>query len=262
MLVNQPYAHYVRGNLLTGHYCGAELHQQRKILFLGLGSIYEVLRHKLKYGQFPHVIPVGGSSPLGVIGYVNAAFELKEQILAGEVPEPDRIYVALGSAGTAVGLALGLKAGELKSRVISVRVAREKWANVRRMVKLFHETNSMLCSSDSSFPKIEFSEKDVDIRHDFLGQGYALFTEEGMEAVTRAENREKIKLDGTYTGKAFAALIDDVEKRDLKDKVMLFWNTYNSRDLSRFINAVDYRKLPRCFHRYFEEEVQPLERDS
>lgn len=261
MLMPQPNAHYVRVNLLMGHYCGAELHQERKILSLRLATVREVLRQKLRYGHSPLLIPVGGSSPLGVIGSVNAAFELKEQIVAGEIPEPDRIYVALGSGGTAVGLLLGVRAAGLKSRVISVRVAGEKWANVSRIGKLFHETNSMLCSLDSSFPEIRFAEKDIDIRHDFLGPGYALFTEQGMEAVTRAENTEGIKLDGTYTGKTFAALIDDVERPDLKDKVVLFWNTYNSRDLSRVIDAVDYRKLPRCFHRYFEEEVQPLERD-
>jgi len=262
MLMPQPNAHYVRRNLLMSHYCGAELHQHRNIPFLTVGTIYQLLRHKLKYGCFPQIIPAGGSSPLGVTGFVNAAFEFKEQIVRGEMPEPDCIYVVLGTMGTAVGLILGLKAANLKSRVISVRVVDEKFGNVRKMVKLFHETNSFLCSLDPSFPKFEFSEKDIDIKHSFFGQRYALFTEEGMEAVTRMEKSEGIKLDGTYTGKAFAALIDDVEKQDLRDKVVLFWNTYNSRDFSAAITTVDYRRLPRCFHRYFEEEVQPLDRRS
>jgi len=100
----------------------------------------------------------------------------------------------------------------------------------------------------------------MDIRHDFFGQQYALFTEVEMEAVNRVEKTEGIKLDGTYTGKAFAALIDDVKKQDLTDKVLLFWNTYNSRDFSDDIATVDYRQLPLCLHRYFEEEVQPLDR--
>ena len=69
-----------------------------------------------------------------------------------------------------------------------------------------------------------------------------------------------IKLEGTYTGKTFAALIDDAKKSSLRDKVVLFWNTYNSRDFSETIAAIDYHQLPRCFHRYFEEEVQQMER--
>ncbi len=260
MLMPQPNAHYVRRNLLMSHYCGAELHQHRNIPFLAIGTIYQLLRHKLKYGQFSQIIPPGGSSPLGTIGYVNAAFELKQQIIAGELPEPDRIYVALGSMGTAVGLMLGLRAANIKSRVISVRVVDKKYADERKMVKLFHKANSFLHSLDPSFQRFELSEKDIEIRHGFFGQKYALFTEEGMEAVERMGKNEGIKLEGTYTGKALAGLIDDVKKQDLRDKAVLFWNTYNSRDFSKDIAAIDYHQLPQCFHRYFEQEVQPLDK--
>jgi hypothetical protein len=82
-----------------------------------------------------------------------------------------------------------------------------------------------------------------------------------MEAVALMERYGSIKLEGTYTGKAFAALIDDGKKSILRDKIILFWNTYNSLDFSKAIATIDYHQLPRCFHRYFEEEVQPLERE-
>ncbi len=262
MLMTQPNAYYVRNNLLMSHYCGAELHQHRNVPLLAIGTSYQLLRHKLKSGRSPYVITAGGSSPLGVIGFVNAAFELKEQIMEGTMPEPDFIYVALGTMGTAVGLILGLKAANLKSRVVSVRVVDEKFANVIEMIKLFHKTNSLLYSLDPSFPKLEFSERDMDIRHEFFGQQYALFTKEGMEAVSYMEKCEGIKLDGTYTGKAFACLIDDAKKQQLRNKVILFWNTYNSRDFSDILSAVDYHQLPRCFHYYFENEVQPLDKHS
>lgn len=130
------------------------------------------------------------------------------------------------------------------------------------MVKLFYETNSFFHYLDPSFPIFEFSRRDIDIRQEFFGQQYALFTEKGMKAVTRMEKNQGIKLEGTYTGKTLAALIDDVEKKDLRNKVVLFWNTYNSRDFSDVISTVDYHQLPRCFHRYFEKEVQPLDRCS
>jgi len=266
MLIHQPNAHYVRHNLLMSHYCGAELHLYPNIpVIMPLTTplvAYQLLRHRLKYGRSPQVIPTGGSSPLGVIGFVNAAFELKEQIMKGEMPEPDYIYVAAGTTGTAVGLMLGLRAANLKSRVISVRVTGENLANSTKMVKLIRRTNYLLHSLDMSFPELEFSEVDTDFRHNFFGQQYALFTKEGMEAVNRMKESEGIKLDGTYTGKAFAALIDDVNKQDLRDKVVLFWNTLNSRDFSDAIATVDYHQLPGCFHRYFEEEVQPLDRHS
>jgi D-cysteine desulfhydrase len=262
MLIPQPNAHYVRSNILMSHYFKAELHQYQNMRFLTLGKIYQLLRHRLKNGKFPQVIPLGGTSPLGTIGYINAAFELKEQIMEGKMPEPDFIYVALGTMGTVVGLILGLKATHLKSRVISVLVADEKFIHLKKMTKLFYKTNSLLHSLDSSFPKFVFSEKDQHMRRDFFGRGYACFTKEGMSAITRMEQSEGIKLDGTYTGKALTALIEDAKKQYFNDKVVLFWNTYNSKDFSEVKSNVDYRQLPRCFHRYFEEEVQPLDKNT
>ena len=129
------------------------------------------------------------------------------------------------------------------------------------MIGLINETNSLLCSLDASFPKFEFSETDVDIRHDYVGQRYALFTDEGMEAVSLMGECEGIRLDGTYTGKTLAALKHDARSGSLRGKTVLFWNTVNSRDFSDDISGLDYHDLPRPFHRYFEEEVQPLDRD-
>ncbi|MDD5288161.1 MAG: pyridoxal-phosphate dependent enzyme [Dehalococcoidales bacterium] len=265
MLVSQPNAHYVRRNLLMSYHSGAELHQYPNIPFATplatLAVTYQLLRHKLKRRQLPRVIPMGGSSPLGAVGYVNAAFELKGQILRGEIPEPDYIYIASGSMGTAAGLILGLRAINIKTRVIAVRVNSDSFVNVKGLVKLIHKTNSLLSSLDPSFPQLEFSEHDIDIRHGFFGKQYALFTKEGMEAVSLMERYGGIKLEGTYTGKTFAALIDDGKKSSLKDKILLFWNTYNSLDFSEAIATIDYHQLPRCFHHYFEEEVQPLEHE-
>jgi len=71
------------------------------------------------------------------------------------------------------------------------------------------------------------------------------------------EKNEGIGLDSTYTGKAFACLLDDAGKGYLRDKVVLFWNTYNSRDFSDAIATVDCHRLPEGFHRYFERDGQP-----
>jgi len=268
MLMSQPNARYVRRNLLMSHYCGAELHlcgagleSVRNMPLVYAATIYQRLRHRLKKGRTPYFISPGGSSPLGVIGFVNAAFELRRQVTSGEIPEPERIYVACGTMGTAAGLTLGLKASRLRCRVVSVAVCSEKFANTRAMIKLIDKTNSFLFYRDASFPKFEFSEIDIAIRHDYFGKQYALFTDEGMEAVSLMRECEGIKLDGTYTGKTLAALKHDTKSGNLQGKAILFWNTVNSRDFSGAISDLDYHDLPRRFHRYFEEEVQPLDRD-
>lgn len=264
MLMPQPNANYVRKNLLMSHCCNAELH----LCGTGLDSIFnmplvrlavarEQLRHRLSDGCFPELIPPGGSSPLGAIGFVNAALELKEQILNGEIPAPDYIYVACGTMGTAAGLILGLKAANLKSKVIPVRVTGEKFVNYQRMLKLIRKTNALLHSADNSFPEFVFNPTEINIRHEYFGRGYAVFTEEGMNAVSLMKEYGGIKLEGTYTGKALAGLIGDAENSELKDRVILFWNTVNSRDFSGSIEPIDYHNLPKPFHRYFREEVQP-----
>ncbi|MCX5858901.1 MAG: pyridoxal-phosphate dependent enzyme [Proteobacteria bacterium] len=259
MFLSQPNAEYVRRNLLMGSRVGAELHYYRNMFFIFWGTLFELVKHRFSSGRFPMVVPPGGSSSRGIIGFVNAAFELKEQVEAGKLPEPDLIYVALGTMGTAVGLVLGLKAAGLKTRVIPVRVVDRKYADARNMARLLNKVNGYLSGQDHSFPRFKFSEADTGIRHDYFGDDYALFTPAGMEAVVLMEECEGIKLEGTYTGKALACLMEETRKNRGRDQVILFWNTYNSRDYSPLISGVDYHCLPRGFHRYFEEEVQPLD---
>ncbi|MFC1853539.1 1-aminocyclopropane-1-carboxylate deaminase/D-cysteine desulfhydrase [candidate division CSSED10-310 bacterium] len=259
MLLPQPNALYVRHNLLFSYHCGAELHQQRTMISLIIATVHQLLRHCLKYGRFPQIIPPGGSNALGGIGFVNAAFELKAQIENGEIPEPDRIYVALGSMSTAVGLMLGLKVLNLKSRVIPVRIVNRKIAHRKNVHRLFKKSNALLHSLDPCFPLCRLTRHDVQINHHFFGQQYALFTEKGMQAVALMQKFADLKLEGTYTGKTFAALIQDARTQDLKNKVILFWNTYNSRDFSKIIAHLNYRKLPPGLHSYFTDPVQPLD---
>jgi 1-aminocyclopropane-1-carboxylate deaminase/D-cysteine desulfhydrase-like pyridoxal-dependent ACC family enzyme len=172
MLMPQPNARYVRHNLLMSHCCGAELYRCGARLesvwnmpLVYLATIYQLLRCRLKSGSFPRLIPPGGSSPLGAIGFVNAAFELKEQIANGDMPEPEYIYVACGTMGTAAGLILGLRVANLKCRVVSVRVTGQKFVNTKRMLELIDRTNSLIHSLDVSFPIFEFSAANIDIRH-------------------------------------------------------------------------------------------------
>jgi 1-aminocyclopropane-1-carboxylate deaminase/D-cysteine desulfhydrase-like pyridoxal-dependent ACC family enzyme len=268
MLMPQPNARYVGRNLLMSYHCGAELHlcgaeleSARNSPLVYLATVYQLLRCRLKSGCFPQIIPPGGSSPTGTTGFVNAALELRKQITNGEMPEPEYIYVACGTMGTAAGLILGLKAAKLDSRVVPVRVTSEKFVNAGGMINLIDKTSSLLHSLDASFPGFGFSAADIEIRHDYFGKRYALFTKEGMEAVSLMRESEGIKLDGTYTGKTLAAIIDDAKSGSLQGKTILFWNTLNSRDFSDEISSIDYHSLPRGFHRYFETEVQPLDRD-
>jgi 1-aminocyclopropane-1-carboxylate deaminase/D-cysteine desulfhydrase-like pyridoxal-dependent ACC family enzyme len=260
ILLAQPNARYVRRNLLMSHVYGAEIHHFKSKMASYIPKTIMLLRKKVKQGKSPYTIGPGGSSPLGIIGYVNAGFELQEQVAGGSVPEPDTIFVPLGTMGTAVGLTIGLKAAGLKARVVPVRVIGERYGNREKFVRLFKKTQALILSLDPSFPRVELTDDEPDIRHDFFGGEYARFTEQGMAAIALVAKSEGIQLEGTYTGKAMAALIDHVRINGKKDEVTLFWNTYNARDFSDAIKGIDHHQLPGSFHRYFEEAVQPLDK--
>lgn len=262
LLMPQANACYVRRNLLAGYYYGARLCHYKTLEHLCIGIIGQHMRGIATNGAVTTFIPAGGSCPLGILGYVNAAMELKDQILAGQLPEPDLLYVPLGSMGTSAGLILGFKAVGLKTKVCPIRVIEESMASPKQMLRLIRDTAKLLHVSDSTFPRVDISENDLNIRNDFLGEGYARFSEKGVHAAALLKQEANIVFNGTYSAKALSALVDDARKELLTGKTVLFWNTYNSRDLSAATGNVDYHDLPKAFYRYFQEDVQPLDRTS
>ncbi|MCP3874665.1 MAG: pyridoxal-phosphate dependent enzyme, partial [Desulfobacteraceae bacterium] len=260
MLMAQPNADYVRQNLKYSHVAYSKLrhYHTKKAMYIPLAV--RMIKRFVTNGKFPYIIWPGGSAPLGTIGYVNAALELKDQIDKGLLPEPDKIYVPMGTMGTAVGLTIGLKAAGLKTQVVAVRVVEAHMGNEKKFKALYRKTLALLRSSDPEFPILTYDPGDVDITHDFFGEKYALFSKNGMAAVEFMKKKQGIQLEGTYTGKTMAALIHNATTREFKNEVVLFWNTYNSIDFSDAIKGADYKELPVAFHRYFEEDVQPLDR--
>ena len=271
MLKPESNSHELREHLLMLHHLRAEIHYYQNGPELryysdngirSLGAVMTWLQHKHSSGTFPYIIPTGGSTPVGTIGFVNAAFELKEQIDAGLMPEPDVIYVACGSNATTVGIMLGCKATGLKTKVVAVTTEPEEDNEyIDGIPQLFRETNALLHKHDPTFPLFELHEGDVTIDRRFCGPEYAVFTPEGMQAWALLKATENIKLDGVYTAKAFAAVVEDAKNQKMNDKVVLFWNTFSSSDLSGVIKNISPSDLQSCLQAYFQEDVQPLDMD-
>jgi len=260
ILAPQPNAHSVRRNLLMSLRVGAELHYCSGGQRAGEIVRREMFRRRMREDVFPAVIPPGGSSPIGIFGFVDAAFEIKEQIAAGDLPEPDCIYAACGTMGTVIGLALGLTGAGLHSKLVAVRVTDPPYTDLDKGRRLFATANALLQAADSSFPECAFPEEAFVLRHEFKGDRYGLYTPESVRAVQMMRDLSGLKIEGTYTGKAFAAIMADAAAGILSDKTVLFWNTYNGRDFSAAIAGIDYHDLPQPFHAYFEQDVQPLDR--
>lgn len=212
-----------------------------------------LLGYRLKHGHFPKLLEA--STPVGMVGYVSAGFELKAQIEQGLIPEPDLVYISLATMGTTVGLILGFKAAGLRTQVIGIddgaHVMGRKVATPLNMKKLFRETNDLLRLHDPSFPILEVSESDFHIRSGYEREKDSLLNAAGAHAMQRA-TANNLQLDEMFSANAFAALLADGEAGQLRDKTVLWWNSYNSRDFSSQIVGADYHQLPKYFHRYFE----------
>jgi len=245
----------VQRNLLLHGYYHTDLRYSPTRLLHGFGIIGECLRQKQITSKFPYFIPVGGSCPLGVLGFVNAVFELKEQILDGQLQEPDRIYVACGSAGTSAGLLLGIKAAGLKSTLIPVRIEPDFNPNTspEKIVSLAQATNILLHQADTSFPLCDISLDDIHMLDGYEGTNYGVFTTEAKQAIQLFETAESLKLDGTYTGKAASGMLADAQH--YKGQIVLFWNTYSGQDVRAITSQIDYHCLPPYLHSYFEQEI-------
>jgi D-cysteine desulfhydrase len=212
------------------------------------------LWYKQIVGSYPYFIPTGGSCPLGTIGFVDAAFELRDQIERGELPEPTYIYAALGSGGTVAGLAVGLKAAGLKSRVVAVTIEpKEKKLWYEKVVELARKTNELLCHADPTFPWTNICEHDFDLVTECAGERYAVPTPAGKQAKELLQATHAIELDTTYTAKTFAAIINDAKNRRLSpDTPLLFWHTYGVDSLPVDAQAIDYHELPVALQHYYQ----------
>jgi 1-aminocyclopropane-1-carboxylate deaminase/D-cysteine desulfhydrase-like pyridoxal-dependent ACC family enzyme len=249
-LMPQPMSAAERLSLLAARAAGAELRLYRGFARLVAGAAAYRMARPGRGGRLIPMIAAGGSSPEGNAAYVSAAFELKAQIDDGQLPLPDEIHVAAGSLGTASGLAVGLAAAGLPSRVIAIRAVEPRFADEAVLERIAHKTARFLHGLDPTFPR------DVDLAARLdgggFGTGYALPTPESGAAARLLLDAEGIRLDATYTAKAFARLLDAAREPRSRGRTLLFWHTGNAVDLTAQAAGVDWRGLPKAFHGLFE----------
>lgn len=261
LLLPQAPAAYARRNLLLAAAAGCRLRLHptgTSMRRSGEVTRREVRRFRERHGGELGIVPFGGTSSRGTVGYVNAALELSEQVAAGKMPPPDRIYVACASMGTATGLALGLHASPLHTRVTAVRIGEAAPNDRRDLASHLEGVVSFLRSMDPAFPSPSWEELPLDVRDGVVGPGYGFFTAEATAAVRLARRHQGADLDGLYTGKALAALGQDAKAGLLAGQTVLFWNTVSSVDQGPRLAGLDPRRLlPESLHGFFAAPLQP-----
>ena len=216
----------VRGNLLLDRILGAQVRFVEASDFLEVDRAAYTLGSELEAsGKRPYVIPLGGSTPTGSLGYVAAALEIAGQIQEMGI-RVDTVVLANGSAGTQAGLALGFKALHSGIQVIGISVSRSRDVLSAQVLDLGNRTAQKLGVD------IRLDPEDAVVYPDYVGAGYAIATKEGVEAIKLLARTEGLFLDPVYTSKAMAGLIDLVGKGVLtKEQNVLFLHTGGSPGL-------------------------------
>jgi D-cysteine desulfhydrase len=246
LLFEQPVTDHVRQNLRLFH-----AHQAGMKFTGGLyGFVWSffIKERLLQPGSF--FVAPGGSSISGTLGYVDAGLELAAQIADGRLPEPSTVFVPAGTCGSLAGLALGFKLAGLKAKVVGIQVAAAISANTRNALKLAQKAYALIRDNAPDAPQLNFTAEDITIDSRFFGPGYGHATNECQAAFDLMAETEGLKLDLTYTAKTLAGLQDYVAQGRCRGPV-LFWNTFNSVDLSQKAQEVNPGDLPPAFHRFF-----------
>lgn len=228
LLFDQPVSATVRANLGAMRQLGARLDY--------CGSLFRTV---LTYYLHPkRLLPghyflfAGCANPAATFAYINAAFELQEQIRQGQLPEPTEIIVPVGSSSTLAGLSLGVQLCGLKTRVIGVRVAPSHLGPFPAWTTgtVFTQIRAAHAFLKKHLPHMTFPEPgQPELRDDYYGPGYGEPTPEALAAIERFMASTGLALEQTYSGKAAACFLDRLEAAS---GPVLFWNTFNSRPMS------------------------------
>ena len=204
----------ISGNILLDQLFGASIVNvpDRKDRDRILQKTFEQARAE---GKKPYLVPYGGSSPTGALGY---AFAIEELLKQGV----DAGYIVFGtsSGGTHAGLLLGERMFGFKGKVLGISIDEpEEWLkkNISALAS---------AASEKLGPRIEFKPEDVLANDTYCRPGYGVLTGAEREAVQLFARYEGVLLDPVYTGRAAAGMIDLIRKGFFKkSETVLFWHT-------------------------------------
>ncbi|MFI8568584.1 pyridoxal-phosphate dependent enzyme [Rhodococcus sp. NPDC078407] len=174
------------GNIVLDGLLGA------RIVWAGADSLDERAAATVAdVGAGAALIPFGGTSLDSVEGYVTCA----DEILA-EIPAVSTIVAAVGSGGTMAGLVRRLGA----ERVLGVDCG---------------------AVSDPVDRVLHFANRPIDreqlrVRHDLVGEGYAVLSDAVSAAMALVARTEGLVLDPVYSGRAAAGLVAAVQDSTIK----------------------------------------------
>lgn len=191
-----------QGNAFLDRLLGAEIRIITPAQYRERGArMAEVARELTLRGKRPYVIPEGGSSALGALGYVDAMAELRMQLDrgdAGTTTQFDAVVHACGSGGTAAGVALGIARSGAARRAIAFAVCDDS--------KYFEAVTSQLIGAAAQLLDQPTSPAPLEIVDAFKGPAYGIASDEQLRFIVQVARACGLVLDPVYTGKALFGL--------------------------------------------------------
>lgn len=166
-------------------------------------------------GKKPYLVPYGGSSPAGALGYAFAMEELMKQNV-----HADWIVFGTSSGGTHAGLVLGKRLFGFPGKILGVSIDEKEDDLKNRVSELAAQASEKLGE------RVHFSRSEVLANDNYCRAGYGVFGKGEREAIRLFARKEGLLLDPVYTGRAAAGLIDLIRSGFFKkDDTVLFWHT-------------------------------------
>ena len=187
-----------KGNLVLDDIYGADVRFMNTDSYDDIyAEMHRVGEELAKDGHKSYYIPVGGSNPLGAVGYVNGVREFTVQALAAGI-RVGHIVSATGSGGTTAGLLLGAKLFQPGVKVTGIGVDNDP----------FEEIVPDLAAKAADILECSFEREQDDFEMVYhVGQGYAIPNAEDTPYIEELARMEGILLDPVYTGKAWAGML-------------------------------------------------------
>lgn len=171
-------------------------------------------------------VPFGASSPLGVLGHVNAALELAARVRAGEAPEPAAIVLPVGSACTIAGLLVGTELAGWEVDIVGARCGPRAGVTRARILRLATRARRMIAHLTGSAPPA--NSQRITLDHSTYGGAYGRPLPEAQRLAHAFRERTGTWMDPTYGAKALLTATRLSERRD----PVLIWATFDGRELA------------------------------
>jgi len=206
------------GNLLLDQLLGAEVTFMKLPDYQAMDHEFNRLtEHYAARGLKTFRIPVGASDEIGLWGYINCAAELKQDFAAAGI-SPDAIISATGSGGTFAGLILGNALYELGTEIMAINVCDDEAYFVNKVSEDFSAWRRRYEAT------LNPTRLPIQVIDGYVGPGYGRATPAIFQTIAKLAQEEGIVLDPVYTGKAFHAMLHEIQAgrlQGMKDIVFI-----------------------------------------